>query len=53
MYADSGVHRIHDLHLLDNDVAVEISNEHEILRNKLVRHLDMQYLNGKLRWLRI
>lgn len=38
---------------LDNDVAVEICTEHENLRNKLVRHLDMQYLNGELRWLRI
>ena len=38
---------------LDNDAGIEISNEHEILRDKLVRHLDLQYLNGKLHWLGI
>ena len=39
--------------ILDDDVAVEISTEHELLRNKLIKHLDVQYLNGKLRWLHI
>ena len=39
--------------LLDNDVEVEISTEHEVLRDKLVKHLDVLYLNDKLRWLRI
>lgn len=38
--------------LLD-DVAVEYSDEFEILRNKLVKHLSMQYLEGKLRWVQI
>ena len=38
---------------LDTEDTVEISTEHEILQNKLVRHLNMQYLNGTLRWLRI
>jgi hypothetical protein len=38
---------------LDNEVEVEVSTEHEVLRNKLIKHLDLQYLNGKLRWLRI
>lgn len=38
---------------LDNDLNVEMSTEHELLQNKLVRHLDVQYLNGKLRWLKI
>ena len=38
---------------LDNDVAIEISNEHDLLRDKLVKHLNLQYLNGRLRWLRI
>ena len=52
-HLNHNMNNINFAHLLDNDVAVEISNEHEILRNKLVRHLDMQYLNGKLRWLRI
>jgi ubiquinone biosynthesis protein COQ9 len=38
---------------LDNDLNVEISTEHDLLRDKLVRHLNIEYLNGKLRWLKI
>lgn len=38
---------------VDNDCVLEVSSEHEVLKNKLVKHLDWQYLNGKLRWLRI
>ena len=38
---------------LDNEVVIESSTEFEILRNKLIKHLDMQYLNDKLRWVRI
>ena len=33
---------------LDNDVAIEISNEHNLLRDKLVKHLDLQDLNGRV-----
>ena len=39
--------------VLDDDVAVEICTEDELLRNKLIKHLNVQYLNGKLRWLHI
>jgi Plant transposon protein len=39
--------------ILDDDVAVEISSGHEVLRDKLIKHLNIQYLNDKLRWLRI
>jgi hypothetical protein len=49
------IHNINNIgfaNAIDN-VAVEISTEHEILQNKLVRHLNMQYLNGTLRWLQI
>ena len=38
---------------LDNDTTIEICSEHELLRNQLIQHLDMQYLNGTLRWLKI
>ena len=47
------INNINFANVLDIDVAVEISDEHELLRNKLVRHLDLQYLEGKLRWLKI
>lgn len=57
-YSDVGYLRINMnnicyANILDDDVAVEISTEHELLRNKLIKHLDVQYLNGKLRWLHI
>ena len=38
---------------IDEDVSFEINTGHEILRNKLVKHLNIQYLNDKLRWLRM
>ena len=37
---------------LDDNRDVEISTEHEILRDKLVQHLNIQYCNG-LRWVQI
>jgi Plant transposon protein len=52
-YLEHNINNIGFASRLDNDVAIEISTEHEILRNKLIKHLDMQYLNGKLRWLKI
>ena len=38
---------------LDDDVNFEISTGHELLRDKLIKNLDIQYLTDKLRWLRI
>lgn len=49
----NNMNNINFAHTLDQDVAVEISNEHEVLRDKLVRHLTLQYLAGTLRWLTI
>jgi Plant transposon protein len=51
-------HMIHNMNNISfanaiDNVAVEISTEHELLQNKLIRHLNMQYLNGTLRWLQI
>lgn len=39
--------------VLDVNQQPEISNEHEILRDRLVQHMHLQYLLGKLRWMQI
>jgi hypothetical protein len=52
-YLTHNLNNIQFANSLDNDIAIEISNEHDLLRDKLVKHLDLQYLNGRLRWLRI
>lgn len=36
-----------------DDVEVEYSDKFEQLRDKLVNHLKCQYLDGKLRWIKI
>ena len=38
---------------LDNATVIELSTEHAILRDKLVKHMHCQYLNDKLRWIHI
>jgi hypothetical protein len=52
-YLSINLNNITFANALDTEVDVEVSTEHEVLRNKLIKHLDLQYLNGKLRWLRI
>ena len=38
---------------LDSDVEVETTNEHSLLQRKLISHFDVQWVNGKIRWLTI
>lgn len=38
---------------LDNQTAIEKSNEHSDLQEKLVKHLHYQYVSGKLKWISI
>jgi hypothetical protein len=50
---DNNINNIQLANTLDIVPSVEISTEHGILRDMLVKHLDWQYLNDKLRWIRI
>jgi hypothetical protein len=50
---ENNINNIQLASTLDIAPTVEICNEHGILRDKLVKHLDWQYLNDKLRWIRI
>ena len=52
-YLQHNINNISYANSLDNIVDVEISTEHEVLQEKLIRHLDVQWLNNKLRWLTI
>lgn len=38
---------------MEDEVQFEISTEHETLRNKLITHLNYQYMAGTLRWIKI
>jgi hypothetical protein len=52
-YLTYNTNNINYANSLNEDVEVEITNEHTLLQRKLIKHFDVQWLNGKIRWLTI